>query len=287
MQYYALEVSRKVMMKVQVLVATIHQQDFSKVDEMNLKTDAVFANQAGHFDYEEREYDFGKVKMITTATKGVGVNRNIALLHGEEDILLFADDDLTYYDDYERKVLDAFKENPDADGFLFNFRTTEGKPLGRVNKDVKVVKLHNAMAYGAINIAVKRTAIKRETIMFNTNFGGGTDFSAGEDSLFIADMLKHGLKLYTSPEFLGIVDAHLENSTWFRGYNEKYFYDKGVFFRALSSRWSCLLCLQDLLRHRKYRKNGFTFSEAFGYMKKGMKGYRDLIPYGEAYQNRK
>ena len=34
------------MSRVQVLVATMHQKDFSKLQEMNIQTDAVFANQS-------------------------------------------------------------------------------------------------------------------------------------------------------------------------------------------------------------------------------------------------
>ena len=74
------------MEKLQVLLATMNQTDLSIVDKMNLRCSAVIANQA---DREEIRTE-GHVKMITTGTRGVGLNRNIALLAADGDILLFA-----------------------------------------------------------------------------------------------------------------------------------------------------------------------------------------------------
>ena len=43
--------------------------------------------------------------MITTETRGVGINRNLALTYAKGEICLFADDDVTYNDDVEERVL--------------------------------------------------------------------------------------------------------------------------------------------------------------------------------------
>ena len=80
--------------KVEVLVATMHQTDFSLIDKMNIQSDAVFANQAQSCGYEEREINGNKVRMVTTNHRGVGRNRNLATLYAQGDILLFSDDDV-------------------------------------------------------------------------------------------------------------------------------------------------------------------------------------------------
>lgn len=265
------------MSKLQVLVATIHQTDLSKVEEMNICSDVIFANQAIETSYDENEYDFGKAKMVTTNTKGVGINRNLALLYADGDYLLFSDDDLRYIDGYKEAVLKAFEELPKADGIIFNIATVGGDVERRVNSRIKRVRWYNSMNYGAVRLAVRAVSVSRENIMFNTNFGGGTSFSCGEDTLFIWDMIKKGLKLYTYP--LTIATVNQAESTWFRGYNEKYYYDKGVLFSAISRKFALLLCLQDLIRHRNYKKQGYSFFTAYGFMKNGVKGYKDLRPY--------
>lgn len=59
------------MSKLELLIATMNQQDLKKYNEMNIKTDAIFANQADKYDYIEECIDNNKVKMITTKERGV------------------------------------------------------------------------------------------------------------------------------------------------------------------------------------------------------------------------
>jgi glycosyltransferase involved in cell wall biosynthesis len=183
------------MLKMQVLIATMHQQDLRKYNEMNLHTDAVFANQADRTQYVKDIIDGNNVEMITTSTRGVGKNRNIALLYSTGDILLIADDDITYVDGYEGIVLNAFEELKDADGIVFNINTIGQDPDRRKNDKISRLNFLNAFNYGAVRLAIRKRSVQREGITFNENFGGGTIYSAGEDSLFIRDLLKHK-KLY-------------------------------------------------------------------------------------------
>ena len=60
--------------------------------------------------------------------------------------------------------------------------------------------------------------------MFFQNFGGGCIYSSGEDSLFLKACFERGLKVYSNAYVLG--SCCKDVSSWFRGFNEKYFYDK-------------------------------------------------------------
>ena len=219
------------MKKLQVLVASMHQKDFSKVEAMNLASDAIIANQSDHYAYEETTYPFGTVKMITTAQRGVGKNRNTALDLADGDIILLADDDMKYEDHYVSSILDEFERNPEADAIIFNIRTRGESTYRRLNTEMKRIRLYNALNYGAVRIAVRREKLERAGIRFSLNFGGGTSYSAGEDTIFIFEMVKKGFKIFTSPVVIAEVDQ--TTSTWFSGYNSRYFYDKGALFRAI------------------------------------------------------
>ena len=109
-------------MKLQVLCATIKQNDFSLAEAMNIQTDVIFANQNGSNKTEEKDFGTFKAKMISTDTCGVGINRNIALMNSDADICLFADDDIRYEEGYERVVKRAFEDSPTADVLIFNLR---------------------------------------------------------------------------------------------------------------------------------------------------------------------
>ena len=268
-------------LKVQVLVATMHQKDYTLTDKMNLETDAIIANQCEKCSNDSYKKNDHKILFLNRPDRGVGLNRNEALLHATGDILTLADDDMIFYKGYEGIIKKAFYEIPDADAIIFNIETI-GQDMGRRdNSKVKRVRFYNALNYGAARLSMKKNSVKRENILFHTCFGGGTKFSAGEDTLFIADMLKHGLKVYAYPETIASVDQ--TSSTWFAGYNHKYYYDKGVFFRALSKKFAYVLCIQDLIRHKDYKKNQMKFSEALNEMKKGICAFENLKAYEEGF----
>ena len=268
------------MSRVQVLVATMHQKDFSKLQEMNIQTDAVFANQSDTDRTDIRNDGGFTALMITTSTRGVGINRNIALEHASGEILLIADDDMRYIDGYENAVFEAFRQLPQADALIFNIDTVGDSMGRRMNGDIRRLHFFNAFNYGAARIAVRRERLTAAPIRFSLDFGGGAKYSAGEDSLFIRDMLRCGMKIFTFPKTIATVDQ--SDSSWFNGYNEKYFYDKGAFFCAMSRRLAQPLCLQDLLRHRNmYASSGFGIKGIYSHMRNGIKGYRSGMSYSD------
>ena len=91
------------MSKLQVLVTTMYATDFSKYYEMNLKTDSVIANQADENSTLNKTINGNSVKLVTTSTRGTSKNRNIALLNinPNAQYIMFSDDDLRFYDNYE------------------------------------------------------------------------------------------------------------------------------------------------------------------------------------------
>ena len=256
----------------------MHQKDFSKINEMKINSDVIFANQTNETSFEEKKFDGFTAKIISTETRGVGINRNFGLQYSDGDILLIADDDMVYAQNYTDIIKKAFNELPDADAIIFNIETI-GTDMGRrINNKASRVRIHNCLNYGAARIAVKRSSLIRDRIFFSTCFGGGTIYSAGEDSLFICDMLRKGFRIYTYPATIASVDQ--TSSTWFSGYNKKYIYDKGVFFGAAFGKTAPVMCLQYLLRHQRVCKEAkLTAAQAFRLMLKGAAGYKGLYTY--------
>ena len=107
-------------MKIQVLVAAMNQTDFSLIKKMNIKTDAIVGNQCDRNLIEKIDIGEQSVLYLNFAERGVGLNRNNALMRADGDICLFADDDMIYTDDYVEIIERAYKEIPDADVIIFN-----------------------------------------------------------------------------------------------------------------------------------------------------------------------
>ena len=91
---------------------------------------------------------------------------------------------------------------------------------------------------------------------FSTLFGGGCIFSSGEDSLFLSDMIDSELKIYAYPITVATVEQ--KKSTWFRGFDEKYFFDRGVLYSQIF-RFPKLIGLIQLIRKRNVTGNELTF----------------------------
>ncbi len=266
--------------KHQVLVAAMHQTDGLLFEKMHLATDAVIGNQCDRCENEEYRFGEHTAYYYSRPSRGVGLNRNTTLLYAGEGIVTFADEDMVFADGYSDIIQKAFEEIPKADAIIFNIETI-GADMGRRQNDrIKRLHFYNAMNYGAARVSARGDVLKRENLLFHTCFGGGTRYSAGEDTLFILGMLKKKMRVYVYPATIASVDQ--TSSTWFNGYNEKYFYDKGAVFAAVSRRWAKLLCLQEFLRHKStYASSGIDFKSQYRLAKEGIKAFSALKAYGK------
>lgn len=240
-------------MKIQVLVAAMNQKDFSLIEKMNIKSDAIVGNQCDRNSIEEFEVNGKRVVYLNFNEKGVGLNRNNALMRADADICLFADDDMIYEDDYVETVERAFSENPNADVVVFNLK--EKVPTRKLITKKSKVGYLNYLRYGTARVAIRLNSVKKHGIYFNQCFGGGTQHCHGEDNLFLNSCLKNGLKIIAVPKYIATLTEERESS-WNYGYDEKYIKDQGILYRALSRRWWRLLCFQDAFRrHKSYKKS--------------------------------
>ena len=240
------------MATLEVLCATMHQTDFSKIKEMNINSNVIFANQCDCTAYEELEFNGHTAKMISTRTRGVGKNRNLALLYASADICLFADDDVVYFDNYESKICNFYEQHPDADVVIFNFLVSRngGESCSIVNRTRRVNR--KTLSYGTYAISCRKSAIDWHNISFHHQFGGGAYYSCGEDSIFLSDCFDSKLKIYTCSETIGMVNH--QESTWFNGYTDRFFADKGALFYLLMG----YLAIPSIVYHCIKHKNTYA-----------------------------
>ena len=257
------------MRNFEILCVTMHQHDFSKIKEMNIHSDVVFANQCDRTAYEEFEFDGYLAKMISTNTRGVGINRNLSLMYASAEICLLADDDVTYNDNYQQVILREFEEHPDADIFIFHFETDSERKQIKYQKTKKVKKFAR-MPWGGIRIAFRLTSIKKANINFTTLFGGGCIFPSGEDSIFLIDAKRKGLKMYVSKETIGSV--FFKDSSWYTGIDEKFFFGKGAFYAAVHPHTKYLWMIYFALR----TKGELSMIKKFDCMFRGNKKFKKL-----------
>ena len=260
-------------MKIEVLVATMGQKDLSLYSKMNIQCGAVIANQCEKWGYDTADCAYGDIRMLSSDTKGVGINRNLALALSDADIVLFADDDLVYYDGALSGVVDAFSELPCADVILFGMDMTRGgEVFDRRRHPTKKLHWWNALHFGACRMAVRREAILKYNLHFSSLFGGGSLYGSGEDSLFLLDCFRAGLTVYSHRHILGACAK--DHSTWFHGFDEKYLFDKGAWIACAFPKAKHFVKWYFIWRFSK--KSGFSCRKTMRYIHAGISAFEKL-----------
>lgn len=255
-------------MTLQVLIATMHQTDHSLLKKMNIQSDAIVINQCDRDEIERFTYNSHNILWISLNERGIGLSRNTALMRATADIVLFADEDVRYLDGYQQMIMSAFEKDSDADILLMDLEAV-GAVKHRDNPYTsRRIKWYNSMHYGAVHFACRRESLFTKGLSYNLLFGGGAKYSCGEDSIFLAGALKAGLRVCTVPGYIGTV-LH-GDSTWFQGYTDKYFYDKGVLMGNIFGTMAYPLVFALFLKNKSQTKE-YGFGKA---VKKAFEGIK-------------
>lgn len=269
-------------MNLQVLISTMYQKNLSFLQDMNLQSDAIIINQnlddinqnLDDCSIEIKQIEGKTIKLVNSLDKGLSKSRNLAIQHSEADICLIADDDIFYKDDYVEKVKRAYSKYPEADIIAFQVERVNTTSRGKqFRKKASWENYLTSMKISSVEISFKRKSIVDNNITFNTNFGAGSNFSHGEENIFLYDCLKNGLKILYLPICIGAVDS--SESSWFKGYDKSYFYTIGAKFYNMTPTYYHALILQFALRKRKLYAKRFSFKKVVELMYDGVKLYKE------------
>ncbi len=259
-------------MTVQLLVAAMHKEPLALAEEMHIESDAIIVSQGEEYGYEALTYKGHEIRYFAMAERGVGLSRNHALLRADREISLFADEDIVYEAGYAKAVTDAFQQYPDADMILFNVQASPGRETYHIDRPGRV-SAWKCGRYPTYSFAVRTAVVHRLNITFSLLFGGGARYSNGEDSLFIRECIKKGMKVYKVPVLIGREKER--QSTWFEGYNHKFFFDRGVLYHYLYGIWKKPRALRFLLAHKEEMCKEISWKQAYGIMCQGMRSVRE------------
>lgn len=254
-------------MQVQVLASVMNQSMEQIAKQMNLGSDAVIINQCDRLQQEEMAYKGHRVRFFSFPDRGIGRSRNEAILRADMDICLFSDEDIVYEEGYAQAVAREFEQNPGADMILFNIEVEEPRRTYHIEAR-KRVHWYNCGRYGAVSFAVRRDSLLASGVTFSLLFGGGAKYSNGEDSLFLKEFMGKGYRVYTAPVTIGREQAG--DSTWFAGYHEKFFHDRGVLYHYLYGFLALPMSMRFLLAHRSRLCETAGLRQAFQWMRQGI-----------------
>lgn len=154
------------------------------------------------------ELDRDDVKIIRFDAHGQSANRNNAMAHCTADVVLVSDDDVTYYPEGIKTLMEIFATSPRLD--VATFRTRHGDMSRYPDRSFRIRERYPKNYYvGAIDIAFRRRRIGH--LRFCEEFGfGSPKLHGGEDEIFLYSAVKRGLECRYFPVTIG---RHPEEST--------------------------------------------------------------------------
>lgn len=240
-------------MNVEVMISTMHQKDYSLLEKIGLRSNAVVINQCNNDERKVITYNGHRVLWINSKERGLSRSRNMALENATGDICLLVDEDEILSDEYVSIIQNAFQRNLEASVIGFQVCGIEGIFKIYKNESEKKVGYVRSMRMASVELAFRRIDVLEKEIKFNILIGAGTKYCMGEENTFLFDCMNNGLKVFYVPEIIGRV--HLGESTWFKGFTREYFFARGAVFAAMSKKYSIALILQFIIRKiRLYRK---------------------------------
>jgi len=258
--------NKKHVEKVQVLIATMNQENPIKLSDEMRVNNFVMINQITKIVVAPKDKLTSKYKIISVKEKGLSRSRNKALLYSDADICVIADDDMDYVSEYESIIKKGYKKYYDADVIAFFIDSDDKRQLKKKLKEGKL-NLFKTMKLASWNITFRRNNVIETGIKFDENFGTGTKNYMGEENIFLFDCYRKGLKIYYIPTKIATIRN--SESTWFNGYENKYFSVKGrVFFRMSSILWP-ILVVQFALRKKQLYKEQLSIFHALRLMVRG------------------
>ena len=259
-------------MTLELLISTMHQKDHTLLDKMQVRSDAVVVNQCDREGRETFEYNGHRILWIDTTERGLSKSRNMAIANATADVCMLSDDDMEYRQDYASTVLDAFSR---LSGDIISFQVCGiEKPFKTYSTQEKKVDFLQSMKIASVEIAFRRTAFQEKKIKFDEIIGAGTEFLLGEENAMLVQCLKKGLNIYYTPKV--IADLHIGDSTWFKGFDEKYFMGRGAGFAAMKTPFTAFLIWQWAVRKRNFYGKSASILQAVKWMHRGKKKYRKM-----------
>ena len=214
-------------MKLDILMSCMHQTDDRLIAASKITGNAVVINQCDREGEQWYPTEQGQVRFCSTTQRGLTKSRNMAIAHSDADVCLLCDDDEIFVPGYEAKILDAYASLPQADVVIFKM-VGRACPFGEAPK---ALKFPQTMHVSSWQISFRRERLLESGVRFDELLGAGTGNGAEEELKFLLDCQKAGLSIWYAP--VEIAQVAQTESTWFAGFDDKFFYNRGATTRYI------------------------------------------------------
>lgn len=264
-------------MTFEIAIATMHktkEQCLEMLNNENIHCNCLIINQCDVNDYAEEFNGNQKIRIFFTTERGLSKSRNMALRNANADIIAIGDDDLYYYSDFDKIILNYYEKNDKADVVLFNMDDCHKSFLNK-SKKCSFLELSGFISMQMTFQKKILDSFPKNKIFFNEYFGTGSNYvQSGEENIFLANLWKVGAKIFYCKN--KILRCDETESSWFKGFTESYIKDRGAIYWAISP----ILYMPYIIRFSikmKKKTNGIGYLQILRLIRKGNLEYRAYL----------
>ncbi len=219
--------------------------------------------------------EFPSVRVINSFEKGLSKSRNSGLKNAQGKVLLIADDDVVFKNDFDSIIIDTYNKFPSATSICFYAEKPDGtlfkSSLSKTKEKISQLELFNILS---IEMTFNSEMLAKLGLQFDENFGLGSRFKMGEEAIFLSDVKSKNQQLIIEPQ---VVVVHPPVSTDDTISFEERYYIQGAFFKRVKNiNYYLGLFLKvffDLKQHK------IKMSQVFSAIKNANGGKNDFLNY--------
>lgn len=166
--------------------------------------------------------NYPNIRVINSFEKGLSKSRNLALDNAVGKILIIADDDVVYQNDFVAKIITAYNKFSHATVINFCAINQNGASLKKYPTDSKKqLNTFDVFNVSSIEMTINKERLDAVGIRFDENFGLGASFEMGEEALFLFDLKNKNQQIAFENQI--IVAHETLTSSEKKGMNERYY----------------------------------------------------------------
>jgi dTDP-glucose pyrophosphorylase len=144
------------MYTIEILIATMFKKNneeiISLLEDMNISSDAVVINQCKEDKLCQIKYKNHNITVVYSTERGLSKSRNLALKHATADIVVIADDDVCYLDNYSSTIIAAYEAHPMAD--ILTFKVKDYKSYFPAERKLNSLLIHKVASWEITMIVI-------------------------------------------------------------------------------------------------------------------------------------
>lgn len=176
------------------------------------RSDVVYSPFVGKGLSQNRNHCLDVLESILETETGQSVHKADTQFIGHDilkkQLCVLSDDDIGYTDAWFSRIIEIFDERPWADVLCFRIATPEAQPefknYPEKEFEIKKVPVYGKVYFSAVEIAFRYEPVRKRGIRFDENFGLGSQLwpEGGEETVFLSDCHKAGMRMNYVPEYL-------------------------------------------------------------------------------------